>query len=91
MSREMPAFLKDFLNMRKSLHVTQNASLVSSTPSLKAPIRPKKVGTKSTSEGQQDELFGISVAKIIEDKPPKKEVMAFFQQECDRLTAEKMK
>jgi hypothetical protein len=86
MVREVSGFLKDFMDMRKNLHKAAPPQIVSAV----AP--EKKVrASKGTADGVREELQGITVAKIIEEKPPKKEVMAYFQKECDRLTAEKMK
>jgi hypothetical protein len=84
MGREIPPFLKDFLSMRQQLH--KNQSVV---PTVSAPIPAKK--GKGTADQSIDDLMGLSVAKIIEEKPPKKEVMGYFQKQCDRLTKEKMK
>lgn len=86
MSRDIPPFLKDFLNMRRNLHKEAPPPQVVS-----AVGDPKKRTAKGTSDHRQDEMMGITVAKIIEEKPPKKEVMEYFQRECDRLTKDKMK
>lgn len=86
MSREIPPFLKDFLNMRRNLHKEAPPPQVTS-----AVGDTKKRKAKGTSDHRQDEMMGITVAKIIEEKPTKKEVMEYFQKECDRLTKDKMK
>ena len=83
MAREVPAFLKDFLAMRKSLPKIANPTPVQQA----AAPKTKK---KSTSQGTLDQLGEMSIAKIIEDKPPKKVVLEYIQKECDRLTAEKL-
>ncbi len=89
MGREIPPFLKDFLAMRQNLHKQAPAQITSALPS---PSAPKKTRTaKSTSDGHITDMMEISVAKIIEEKLPKKEVMGYFQKMCDRLTADKMK
>ena len=84
MSREIPPFLKDFLMMRQQLHKNQ-----STTPTVVTPSTAKKA--KSTGAQKIDDMMEISVAKIIEEKPPKKEVMGYFQKQCDKMTKEKMK
>jgi hypothetical protein len=89
MGREIPGFLKDFLQMRKNLHKETPPQIVSAVA---GDGNAKKTrAPKSTSDGRITDMMEISVAKIIEDKPPKKEVMAYFQKECDRMTNEKMK
>jgi hypothetical protein len=86
MSRDIPPFLKDFMNMRRNLHKEAPPPQV---VSVKAD--GKKRTAKGTSDHRADELTGITVAKIIEEKPPKEEVKQYFQKECDRMTKEKMK
>jgi hypothetical protein len=89
MGREIPSFLKDFLQMRQNLHKQAPPQIVSA---IGGGGEGKKTRTpKSTSDGHSTDMMEISVAKIIEEKPPKKEVMAYFQKECDRMTNEKMK
>jgi len=85
----IPSFLKDFLDMRKSLHKSAPAPIVSATPA--STTGKKTRASKGTSDGTLGDLQEMSVAKIIEEKPPKKEVKAYFQKMCDKLTAEKMK
>lgn len=85
MAREVPGFLKDFLAMRKALPKVAPPPPPATAPAL---AKPKK--TRGTKDSLAGDLTEASVAKIIEDKPPKKEVMDYFQKECDRLTAEKI-
>ena len=75
--------------MRKSLHKEAPAQIVSAVASKGNPKKTR--ASKGTADGSREDLYGVSVAKIIEEKPPKKEVLEYFQKECDRLTAEKMK
>jgi hypothetical protein len=91
MSREIPGFLKDFLAMRRDLHKKSIPPSTTLPTATGAPPAPKSKKQKSTSEVAQESMMGISVAKIIEDKPPKKDVIQYFQDQCDRLTKEKMK
>ena len=79
-------FLKDFMNMRASLHKS-----APSDPPTNKEIRAKKLAQKTNPTADNDTPINITLARIIEDKPKKKEVEAFFQQECDKLTKEKMK
>ena len=81
--------LKDFLDMRRALHKTGAPPPVSSAIQTAEKKTGKKLG--KTKEAASEELFGMSVAKIIEEKPNKKEICEYFQKECDKLTAEKMK
>jgi hypothetical protein len=89
MPKDIPAFLKDFMAMRQGLHKTVSAPIVSATPA--STTGQKTRSAKGTADGTLGDLLEISVAKIIEDKPPKKDVKAYFQKVCDRLTAQKMK
>ena len=77
--------LRDFLEMRKNLHKSDPAALVKDNKK-----KTGKAGGK-TSEAILNEEFGITVAKIIEEKPSKKIVCEYFQKEADKLTKEKMK
>lgn len=87
MPREISPFLKDFLAMRQNLHkqATQMAAPIVANA---VPIGKK---VKSTKEQTMDDMMGGSIARIIEEKPPKKEVMDYFQTQCDKMTKEKMK
>lgn len=85
MPKEIGGFLKDFMTMRKNLH-QQRPEIVNAL----GPI-PAVKKTKGTSDAVVENLMEISLAKIIEDKPKKKDVKEYFQKVCDRLTTEKMK
>lgn len=76
--------------MRKSLHKTAPPAQI--TSAVASNGSPKKTrASKGTADAKREDFQGMSVATIIEEKPPKKEVLEYFQKECDRLTAEKMK
>lgn len=91
MPNNIPAFLKDFMDMRRTLHKSAPAPIVSAVPNPETGVKKKTRASKGTSDGTLGDLMEMSVAKIIEDKPGKKEVKAYFQKVCDKLTAEKMK
>ena len=77
-------FLKEFLDIRKNLH--------KSTPEPTVKDKRTKMRNQKTNPTADNETpIEITLARIIEEKPKKKEVEAFFQQECDKLTKEKMK
>ena len=85
MAQQLNGVLKDFLNMRKSLHKEEKAAAAPAAPA-------KKIGKKgATAMAVSEELTGNTLARIIEEKPSKKEVSDYFQKMADRLTAEKMK
>ena len=75
-------FLKEFLDMRKSLHKTPAPAPQPGSTAAK----DKKTAAKSLHH----ENIGMTMATIIEELPPKKDVCDYFQKECDRLTAQKM-
>ena len=77
--------------MRRNLHKMSPAPSATLPMTTGAPAAPKSKKQMSTSQAANDAMMGISVAKIIEEKPPKKDVCQFFQNTCDRLTKEKMK
>jgi hypothetical protein len=90
MPREIPGFLKDFMEMRRNLHKqTETPQIVSAVAANGVPKKTR--ASKGTADATREDLQAISVATIIEEKPPKKDVMDYFKRECDRLTAEKMK
>ena len=66
-------FLRSFMSMRASLHKSGEKG---------AGI----VGKKETKEVPNPE--GITIAHIVENKPPEKEVVAYFQARCAALNAE---
>ena len=78
-------FLRQFLEMRKQHKAAPAQAPESTTTKGKMKARGK---TAAPIEG---EMAGVTVAKIIEDKPNKKTVCEYFQQLADRLTSEKMK
>ena len=82
MSTQLNGILKDFLEMRKGLHKAQ-------APAPANANHKGKHNTK-TKEGVQSEMLAPTLTKIIEDKPARKEVLEYFQKECDRLTQQKM-
>ena len=81
MPPQLNGLLKDFLEMRKSLHKEETK-----------PVPAVKKGGKkgATAMAISEEMTEGSLAKIIEDKPSKKDVCQYFQKLADRLTAEKM-
>ena len=83
MNAQLNSVLKDFMDLRKSLHRSP-----APTSQVKAHGKDKALG--KTKEAQLSETLETSLARIIEDKPHKREVCEYFQKECDRLTAKKM-
>lgn len=75
-------FLKEFLDIRKNLHKSE--------PSVKE-TRGKMRNQKVMPTADNETPIEITLARIIEEKPKKKEVEEFLQKECDKLTKEKMK
>ena len=87
--RELPTFLRDFIAMRQQLHKTQG--LAQTQPLVgHLPVAKPGAASKGTSLGIKDDLSEMSVAKIVEEKPPAKELIGYFQKMCDRLTQQKM-
>jgi len=83
------AFLKEFIAMRKTLApsgVAGDTKLTAQTDKGKAK------GKGKTKEKPSDpiKMDGITVAKIIEDKPKPKDVVKFLQDRCNELTIKKM-
>jgi len=76
---ELPAFLKEFMDMRKN--VNKNA---------KAPEELKKI-RKGQTKPIDTAVDGTTLASIIEKKPSKKVIAEFIQKRCDELSKEKMK
>ena len=87
MAQQQNQVLKDFLEMRRSLH--KSNPVASTAVQANKKMTGKKGG--KTSDAILNDEFGITVAKIIEEKPPKKVVCEYFQKEADNLTKEKMK
>jgi hypothetical protein len=79
---QINSVLKDFMEMRRSLHKNEPTKVEQRTAARKAKTMPT---------GDNDTPLEITLARIIEDKPKKKELELFFQRECDKLTKEKMK
>ena len=81
------SFLKEFLEMRKGLSPSQPA-----TANLASNSLPKKGGRTNSkpkmTSTQKVENGGIM--HIIENKPPKKEVIEYLQKRANELTEEKM-
>lgn len=78
--------LKDFMDMRKNLHKD------TTQPMTKKEERAKALkGKTNPSVLSTDTPIEITLARIIEAKPKRKEVETFLQAECDKLTKEKMK
>ena len=78
-------FLRKFLEMRKQ-HKASPAQAPEPTST-----KGKMKSRGKTAAPLEGEMAGVTVAKIIEDKPGKKTVCEYFQQLADRLTTEKMK
>lgn len=75
---ELPAFLKEFMDMRKN--VQKQATPVEKKKLMKGQTKPIDTG-----------LDGTTLASIIEKKPSKKVVAEYLQKRCDELSKEKMK
>lgn len=75
-------FLRQFLEMRKQ---------IAPTPSAAAAVAAQAPLSKRTKKGSDiRQVLDGSISHIIENTPPKKEVMDYFQGVCDQLTAAKM-
>jgi hypothetical protein len=75
-------FLKEFLDIRRNMHKSE--------PTVKEK-RDKMRNQKVAPTADNDMAIETTLARIIEEKPKKKEVEMFLQKECDKLTKEKMK
>ena len=84
MSGRTNEFLKAFIEMRQSIVPSGPAA---QNPSASKAL-PASQKAKKTRVRQQYSDEGIQ--GIIEHKPPKKDVMDYFQDLCNKLTAEKM-
>jgi len=71
------SILRNFIQMRRSLHKDE-----------KKPVGTVKKGTSAAMVANATET---TLAKILEEKPGRKELSEYLQKECSRLTAEKMK
>jgi len=76
---ELPAFLKEFMDMRKQVN-KKEPTPAEKKKVLKGQVKPIDTG-----------LDGTSLASIIEKKPSKKVVAEYLQKRCDELSKEKMK
>ena len=83
------AFLKDFIEMRKSITPNTLPNLVS--PNVKDTKNGVKVKKQKPPVTQNQETSESTLAKIIEEKPPKKNVIAYLQTFANELTIQKMK
>ena len=77
------AFLKDFLEMRKSL--TPPTKIVGNPQ----PANPETKRRKKQFK-QEQETDGVTLMTIIEKKPHKREVIRFLQNKSNQYTIEKM-
>lgn len=88
MGREIPSFLKEFMEMRKALSKQ-------APPAIVTAISPtgsvKRTPSKGTSDAVRQDMQERSLTTLIETKAPKKEVLDYFQRLCDTLTTQKMK
>jgi len=75
---ELPAFLKEFMDMRKN--VQKQVSPADKKKVMKGQVKPIDTGAD-----------GTTLASIIEKKPSKKVVAEYLQKRCDELSKEKMK
>jgi hypothetical protein len=91
MPNNISGFLKDFMEMRKALHKSAPQPIVSGLANPATGAKKQTRASKGTSDATLGDLHEMTVAKIIETKPSKKDVKAYFQKVCDKLTAEKMK
>ncbi len=82
---ESNPFLRDFLKMRQAISVPgpQHKAAGGAEPAKKKK-EPKPLAALAEPEG-------ISIAKIIEDKPKRKVLIEFLQTRANALTKEKMK
>lgn len=77
MPTELPAFLSDFLDMRKKIGGPDT--------------KPATEKAKMRGEGvTKKEAIDMSIQHIIEKKPGRKVLEEFLQKRCDDLTAIKM-
>ena len=74
------AFLRQFIEMRKSIAPNPMATVAAAPPASKK--------AKKTSKAQVYTEGGLQ--EIIETKPGKKHLEEYFQKMCNELTAEKM-
>jgi hypothetical protein len=79
----MNGFLKDFMQMRKSLNQSQTPQPAASSPPVK--------GKKEKKITKEQKVIGGGYQHIVENKPPRKDVIFYLQDRANELTVEKMK
>jgi len=81
-------FLMDFMKMRKNLNaaptIVPPTAPTATATSTKTALVP--TGVKTEKPVMEDD---ITYRKIIEDKPPKSEVLQYFRNRIEELKAEK--
>jgi hypothetical protein len=72
-------FLKQFINMRRSLHASEAPK--------KGPLKESNIIGKPAQKGTPalPDPTGITMAYIIENKPKDKEVIEYFKVRCEQL------
>jgi len=89
-------FLMDFINMRKTLNSTPQLPTIQQAS--QASIGKGNAGTTSLVSNKKQAPVSapapvmsddITYKKIIEDKPPKADVLEYFRSRIDELRAEK--
>jgi hypothetical protein len=73
--------------MRQQLH--KSPSMADPPPNKEK--RAKALAQKRNPTVESEIPIEITLARIIEEKPVRKEVEMFLQNECDKLTKQKMK
>jgi hypothetical protein len=89
----MSNFLRDFIEMRKSLvPVNHQGNMTLIDPLPKNPSGQKREGKKIKQEmtSKQTTEGDMTMAKIIEEKPDRKEMLRFLQTMANDLTLKKM-
>ena len=76
----MSSFLNDFISMRKGL----------AKPLVQNTLKPKTPSQKKLMSPAQD-VEESTLTRIIETKPPRKELLQYLQKRANELTVEKMK
>lgn len=84
------AFLKDFLEMRKSLVPSGTAGDIKLIDPGPASGKKGKGKKKATAPTELKDEGKMTVAKIIEDKPKPKEIIQYLQDRCNDCTIAKM-
>lgn len=83
-------FLKDFMEMRKALVPANHpgrSGVVDPLPKNPSDKGKKKKQQPSFTQQTEGE---VTMAKIIEDKPPKNDVIRYLQHLANELTTKKM-